>query len=174
MMALIVENGLGLADAESYISVADADAYHSNRGNTAWAALTTTTKEQLLRKATDYMEQVYRLRWLGYRHTETQALSFPRDEVPRKDFTYLNQFSFYPNDTVPIEIKNSCAELASRAINSDLAPDIARIAKREKVDVLEVEYDANSPAYVIFRAIDNIVAPFLSTSGNSQRRVVRT
>lgn len=172
-MALIVENGTGLVDAESYISVADADTYHSNRGNTAWAALTTTAKEQLLRKATDYMEQAYRLRWLGYRHTELQALSFPRDQVPRNDFTYLNQFSFYPNDEVPNEIKNACAEFAYRANSVDLAPDIARIAKREKVGVLEVEYDPNSPAYTIFRAVDNLVAPFLSTVSGSARKVVR-
>ena len=173
-MALIVENGTGLVDAESYISVADADTYHSNRGNTAWATYTTSVKEQLLRKATDYIEQVYRLRWLGYRHTEDQALSYPRDEVPRRDFTFLNQFSFYPNDEVPTEVKNACAEFALRANAEALAPDIARIATREKVGSLEVEYDVNSPAYVIYRAIDNLVAPFLNSLSGNIKRVVRT
>lgn len=173
-MALIVENGTGLIDANSYITVAYADTYHSNRGNTAWATLTTTVKEQLLIKSTDYIEQVYRLRWLGYRHTEEQALSYPRDEVPRRDFTFLNQFSFYPNDVVPNEIKSACAELALKANNEALAPDIARIAKREKVASLEVEYDIYSPAYVVFRAIDNIVAPFLSSLTGNVKRVVRT
>jgi hypothetical protein len=173
-MALIVENGTGLINAESYISVADADTYHSNRGNSIWATLTTTAKEQLLRKSTDYIEQVYRLRWLGYRHTEDQALSFPRDEVPRRDFTFLNQFSFYPNDEVPNEVKNACAELALKANNDELAPDIERLARREKVGVLEVEYDINSPAYVVYRAIDNLLAPFLSSMTGNIRRVVRT
>lgn len=32
-MPLIVEDGTGLPDAEAYISVADADAYHDARGN---------------------------------------------------------------------------------------------------------------------------------------------
>lgn len=173
-MALIVENGTGLIDANSYITVAYADTYHSNRGNAAWATLTTTVKEQLLIKSTDYIEQVYRLRWLGYRHTAEQALSYPRDEVPRRDFTFLNQFSFYPNDEVPTEVKNACAELALKANAEALAPDIARIARREKVSVLEVEYDANSPAYVIYRAIDNLVAPFLSSLTGNVKRVVRT
>jgi hypothetical protein len=173
-MALIVENGTGLIDANSYITVAYADTYHSNRGNAAWATLTTTVKEQLLIKSTDYIEQVYRLRWLGYRHTEEQALSYPRDEVPRRDFTFLNQFSFYPNDVVPNEIKNACAELALKANDEALAPDIERIAKREKVGVLEVEYDVYSPAYVIYRAIDNIVAPFLSSLTGNVKRVTRT
>ena len=47
-MTLIVEDGTGLANAESYVSVADATTYHANIGNTAWAAITSdATKEQL-------------------------------------------------------------------------------------------------------------------------------
>lgn len=172
-MSLIVENGTGLANAESYISVADADTYHSNRGNTAWASLTTAVKEQSLRKATDYIEQVYRLKFLGYRHTEAQALSFPRDEVQRRDFTYLNQFSFYPNDVVPTEVANACADLGLRSSTSDLTPDIERITKREKVASLEVEYDDTKQAYTKYRAIDNLLAPFLDSSSGISREVVR-
>jgi hypothetical protein len=172
-MSLIVENGTGLANAESYISVADADTYHSNRGSSAWTSLTTAVKEQALRKATDYIEQVYRLRFLGFRHTELQALSFPRDEVQRKDFTYLNQFSFYPNDVVPTEVANACADLGLRASTDDLAPDIERIAKKEKVASLEVEYDDTKQAYTKYRAIDNLLAPFLSSSSGINRDVVR-
>jgi hypothetical protein len=172
-MSLIVENGQGLANAESYISVADADTYHSNRGNASWASLTTTVKEQLLRKATDYMEQVYRLDFLGYRHTEEQALSFPRDEVQRRDYTYLNQFSFYPNDTVPVELQQACASLALKTVGLDLAPDIARITKREKVAALEIEYDSTKPAYVKYRSIDNLLAPFLNSTSGTGREVVR-
>ena len=43
-MSLIVEDGTGLAGAESYVSVTDADTYHDKRGNTAWATLTTAQK----------------------------------------------------------------------------------------------------------------------------------
>ena len=173
-MALIVEDGTGLVNAESYISVADANTYNSNRGYTSWAALTDANKEIALRKATDYIEQVYRLRFLGYRHTEDQALSFPRDEVPRRDFTYLNQFSFYPNDVVPQEIKNACAELAYKSITTELSPDITRVTKREKVGVLEVEYDNTQVPYTKYRAIDNMIAVFLSSTSGVSRPVVRT
>lgn len=170
-MSLIVENGTGLVNAESYVGVADTDAYHSNRGNTAWAALSTAVKEQSLRKATDYIEQVYRLRFIGYRHTETQALSFPRDEIPRKDFTYLNQFSFYANNIVPAEVANACADLALRASTADLSPDVTRLATSEKVGALEVTWDNTKQPYTKYRAIDNLLAPFLSSSFN--REVVR-
>ena len=42
-MALIVEDGTGLANAESYVSVADATTYHTNYGNTAWTAIIRST-----------------------------------------------------------------------------------------------------------------------------------
>ena len=67
-MAIVVEDGTGKSTAESYISVADASTYHTARGNTAWAALTTDAlREAALRKATDFMRQVYRSRWQGYK-----------------------------------------------------------------------------------------------------------
>ena len=57
-MSLSVETGDGSANSESYISVADADAYHEARGNTAWEDISgDTIKEQLLRKAADFMVQ---------------------------------------------------------------------------------------------------------------------
>lgn len=174
-MALIVEDGTGKVDSESYISVADATAYHAKRGNAAWAALASdTVREQALRLATDYMEGVYRLNWLGYRKLESQALSWPRDEVRRQDFTYLNQRSFYPNNQVPSEVKNACAELALKASAGELAPDLEQRVIREKVATLEVEYDKNAPQYIIFRAINNMLAPFLNGSGGTFRKVVRT
>ena len=87
-MALIVEDGTGKSDAESFISVADADTYHSNRGNTDWASLLTAAKEQNLRKATDYICQVYRMKWAGTRVNGTQALDWPRAYVLRDDYEY--------------------------------------------------------------------------------------
>jgi hypothetical protein len=183
-MALIVEDGTGKADAESYISVADASTYHTARGNAAWAALASdTVREQCLRRATDYMEQVYRKRWAGTRKTTTQALSWPRSFVPREDYEYagLNGYTviggnyYYPDDEVPQEVKNACAELALKASTDTLAPDIEQRVKREKVGPLEVEYADYSPAFTQYRAIDNMLSPFLKAGGSaSMVGLVRT
>ena len=43
---MIVENGTGLPNADSYVSVEFADSYFSARGVSAWVALTQTQKEQ--------------------------------------------------------------------------------------------------------------------------------
>jgi hypothetical protein len=169
-MALIVENGTGLANAESYISVVDATTYHANRGNAAWAALDSdTVREQALRKATDYMEQVYRLQWKGSRVTNTQALSWPRYDVEREDGS-----GWYASDAVPNEVKNACAELALKASADDLSPDLGQGIIREKIDVIEVEYDKNSPQYTQYRAVNNMLAPLLNGLSGAFRKVIRT
>lgn len=169
-MSLIVEDGSNVTGAESYISVADADTYHVKRGNTSWGVLTTENKEILLRKATDYMVQTYRTQWAGARKYDDQALDFPRYDVPKFDSPsgYGVYPSYYDDTIVPGEVKVACAELAYKAISETLAPDIDRITKREKVGVLEVEYDTNAGApYKKYRAIDNLLRPLLLSLGSN-------
>lgn len=182
-MALIVEDGTGRSDAESYTSVAEADTYFSKRANAAWAALTTENKEAALRKATDYLGQVYRLRWKGTRVNGTQALDWPRAFVERDDYqyqglngsTYIGGFFYFPSDEMPVEIRNACAELAFKSTSAELAPDIARETKREKVGPLEVEYNEYSVPYTRYRAIENLLATFLmaGASGAFRNVVIR-
>jgi hypothetical protein len=183
-MALLVEDGTGLAGAESYASVADATAYHAARGNAAWAALASDTiREQNLRKATDYMVQVYRLRWKGWRVSVTQALDWPRSEVERADYaalqanglTTISGDYYYPADEVPAEVEKACFELALAAIAGDLNPDIGRRTIREKVDVIEVEYDRFSPLVKVYRDVDGWLSPLLEYGGSGAfRKVTRT
>jgi hypothetical protein len=159
-MALIVENGTGMADAESYISVAEADTYHSNIGNATWATLNTTVKEQLLRKATNYMVQVYRQSWAGIRINDTQSLDFPRYLVPKYDNGAM--YSYYDENSVPKEVKDACAEFALRANSGALAPDLDRLTKREKIGTLEVEYDnTRGVPFVEYRSLDNLLYPLM-------------
>lgn len=182
-MTLIVEDGTGKADAESYISVSDADAYFSKRGNAAWAALTTEQKEQNLRKGADYLRQAYRLRWSGVRKTATQALDWPRSFVPYEDYEYSGMNGstviggnyYYPDNVVPVEVAQANAEAAVRSSVAELAPDVGRVTKREKVDVIEVEYADYAKPFTTYRVIDGLLLPFLggSSSGVSVK-VVRT
>lgn len=171
-MALTVETGSGSASSESYASTSDVDTYQSNRGVTLWATLSTAEKEQALRRATTYMEQVYRLRWKGWRYTRDQALSWPRESVERLDYGLGD---YYETDAVPVEVVNACCEMAFKAAFGDLSPDIGRVTKREKVDVIEVEYEGGRAPFVRYRAIDNILAPLLKgdAGGDSFVRMVR-
>lgn len=157
-MALVVEDGTGKADAESFISVADALAYHEARGNAAWAAVATdTVREQLLRKATDYMEFAYGQRWKGVRTTTTQALSWPRSGV------FIND-NLIPSNVVPTAVQRACAELALRAVSGDLAPDLGAQVKSETVGPLATTYADGARQQTKYQAVDSILSGLLDGS----------
>jgi hypothetical protein len=159
-MALIVEDGTGRADAESYISESDADTYFANRGNEAWADV--ENKEAVLRQATDYLEQAYYGRWKGYKTTATQRLSWPRRQVPLED--YYTWFSYIADSSVPLAVKHATAELAFTAVSGDLAPNVERAQASVQVGEISVTYDPASPQTTRYPKIDMLLQPFLKGS----------
>jgi hypothetical protein len=164
-MTLVVETGASLSDAESFCSVAAADARRTAFGDgTAWDALETSEKEQALRKATAFMEQRYRQRWRGYKFRRDQALSWPR--VGAEVDGYVLE-----SNLVPSEVANVCADLALKSLSESLNADLTRGIVREKVGPLETEYDAYSPQGPRYPAIDQALAPFLN--GGGAARVMR-
>jgi len=173
---LIVEDGTGLSNADSYASLAEANLYHANHGNVDWSDIDATTKEQLLRKATDYMVAQYRLQYAGYRRYSTQSLDWPRLYVPLIDSLSANVFPQYVDfDIVPVIVKNACAELALKAYTAILMQDLTQGVIREKVDVIEVEYDKFSPQQTRYEQIDAMLSVFFKQQGNDMSRsLVRT
>ncbi len=159
-MALIVESGSGSATAESYISVADADARQTAFGNDAWTGAT-AVKEAALRRSTAFIEQRYRSRWKGTKLLRDQALSWPR---------YGAMVDGYDVDStiVPPEIANACADLAVKALTETLNSDQERGVVREKVGPLETEYDPYSSQAKRYPAIDQMVAPYLMGGGRAR------
>ena len=159
-MTLVVENGAGLADAESFASVAAFKTYCTDRGVSYG---TDATIEQRLRAGFDYMLQAYRTRWAGYRSTTTQAGDWPRYDVPRRD---LGMGAYYASTVIPAEIVQANILLAIRATpGEDLTPDETQAVKREKVGQLETEYQDHSTDQVRYTAVDRLVAPFLVNGG---------
>lgn len=80
---MIVEDGTGRVDANSYVDIAYADDYFSTRGYTKWEDCTTAQKEMYLVKATDYIN--FAFKYHGVKATETQALNFPRKKLIDRD-----------------------------------------------------------------------------------------
>ena len=113
---MIVEDGTGVEDANSYVTEAFADAYFLDRGNTTWSAALTTAKEQALIKATDYIELRFRDRFKGNLAPEATTLAWPRQYVyDRRGEPVLL--------TVPTDIQKATCEYALRALSADLLPD---------------------------------------------------
>lgn len=159
-MSLIVEDGTGKSDSEAYISVADADAYHSARNNSDWDLLDDPQKEAKLRIATEYMVAEYRNRWKGYRSKVDQALDWPRQGVVIENGRVLIK-----NNTIPTEIKRACAELALRASMGALIEDQTQKVASETVGPITVVYDRFAPAQPQYRQVDLMLKPYLDGGG---------
>lgn len=159
-MSLIVEDGTGLPNAESYISVADANAYHAAIGNTAWAALASDAlREQALRRATQYMVGRYRMLWTGTRMSMTQALDWPRSLVPLRDLPFA---SYYPNTQVAPEVKNACASLALRtSTGAALVSDESQRKTKVKIGPIETEYADGSSVQKKYPEVDAMLKAYL-------------
>ncbi len=132
----VVETGDGLADANSFASVAEADTYFGNLANpAAWTALSDSDKEKFLRIGTAYIENVYGDDFLERRTHMLQALTWPRISMRDRD-----GFAIAAN-VIPYLLKTALFEAALRAAQGDdLMPDIdpavngGRI-KFERVDI---------------------------------------
>lgn len=111
-MALVVEDGTGLDNAESYLSVNDADSYFETmRGDASeyasdWLSDTTTDpiKEACLRWATKLIDKLWR--WDGQKSTTTQKLRWPRSYV------YDDEGDQVEGDEIPDDLKWAVAEQA--------------------------------------------------------------
>ena len=162
-MALVVEDGTGLSNSESYISVTDATSYHAARDNPDWLLI--TDKEAALRKATDYMIQVYRSLWQGYRSITAQALDWPRQSVYNNE--YPEEIAIASN-IVPVEIKNACAELALKTYTDEvLLTDEEQKLTQETIGPITVKYSDNSTTSTKqYSSVSAILKPFLKTSGS--------
>lgn len=154
-MAIVIEDGSGLPNSESYSSVEYADLYFSDRGNEAWDALSTAAKEQALRKGADYLGAVYGPRWCGERLTDTQALDWPRGEPG-----------------VPEAVKRANAELAVRASAGDLLADQSAQVRSETVGPISVTYAEGARQGTRYALVEGMLAGLLAV-GLGQVKVVR-
>lgn len=163
-MALVVEDGTGLANADSYVSLTDAAAYATARGLT-WTG-TDAEKEVALRVATSFIDANYRGRFSGRRlRGYAQALEWPRSYA----YTALDPPEAIASDAVPREVVAATVEVASRerANPGSMSPDVttSQIIKKVSVEgAVSVEYADPGGAYdqgVVITSLDGILAPIL-------------
>lgn len=134
---LIVETGAVVPSANTYVTLAFVDSYHTLRDNVAWAEAVEASKVAAIINATDYID--YRWRFIGSRSDEDQTLEWPRIGATDKD-------GFQQKDNVPVVVQQTVAEYALRALSAPLLPDPELdengkyiVYKREKVGPLEEE-----------------------------------
>jgi hypothetical protein len=165
-MALVVEDGTGLATAESFGAVAGADAYHSDRGNTDWTG-TDEVKEQALRRASTFLSEGFA--WKSWPvNGRDQGLAFPRAV-----FTDNNGYTV---SGLPKEIVLATYEIALRelvtpgAMTPDYTPS-ERLASAS-VGPISVSYDLSrtdaESARPVLLIVKGIIGPLLAGGGGSR------
>lgn len=165
-MALIVEDGSGVAAANSYVSVAEARAWVGVRG----LALPSgdSAVEQLLLKAMDLVES-YRSQFSGAKSSASNPLQWPRTGASL-DGVELE------SDVIPAELKSALIQLAYEAQSTELQPTgSGREVVREKIDVIETEYAKRGSGSIApqFNKALAFLQPLLRSSGAFGVRVVR-
>lgn len=193
-MGFVVETGAGLSDATSYVSLADADAYHADCGNTVWAAAAAADKQTALIRATAFIDATYRGRFPGYPAMQRlQAREWPRVaayvSIPdngrsdaffyggQRDYSFVDGVYYIPSNQVPREIVAATCEGALRELSqpNGLAPDLERggAISKLKAGSVEVTYSGGAVASTVFQAIDLALASLLIAASPYGGRVAR-
>lgn len=179
-MALIVEDGTGLSDAESYNSVTEFRAWATAQGKTLTDSDTDAKIEEASRRAVVWQDTTFRPRFSGYkRNQRDQALECPR--IGAYDFsTYGDVVNAYgsnvsidvtiPETEIPKEIKQAQHEATFRELNTPgyLLPDVVLGTQIKSASVdgaVSVTYHGAGgvkSALPIMTIISRILAPLLA------------
>lgn len=153
-MALVIEDGSGVAGANSYIDVTAARAYASARGLSLPA--TDADVEVLLIKAMDFIE-AFRTEFQGLKTDTAQALQWPRTGATLDGYEVAS-------DTIPTVLASAQAQLAADANLQELMPTrTGREVVMEKVDVISVQYaeSGDTNPQPIFTKAEALLKPLL-------------
>ncbi|MBB4063679.1 DnaT-like ssDNA-binding protein [Gellertiella hungarica] len=158
-MTLIVEDGTGLPNAESYETASGFRAYGLKVGLDLVAIDDDKKLEQALRRATIWLDGRYGARFLGCCTSSTQALQWPRAGVRYRQ-------TVIGSHEIPDRLRAALCEAAWRELSSPgaLSPDApATKIKRDKVGDVETEFVRGAAgAHDEFPAIDLLLVGLIT------------
>lgn len=151
----------------SYGTQAEANTYQSDRGNLPWGSIAGGAKNQHLIKAHDWLERTFR--YVGRKATDAQTSAWPRTEA------YDNVDDYQITGT-PEAVKEAQFIIADlyRDGSYDLegiVNDTVGAVKKEKVDVLETEWDTSrrTRGPDILTHVYQLVSPYVLAQGTLLR-----
>lgn len=151
-MALTVEDGSIVANANSYVSVGTADTYFEDRNSSEWAAASDEQKLACLLYAAQWLDNRYD--WQGQIVDDTQELMWPRIGV------YDTQYRTISSTTIPsCLLAAQCeAAVASLAAGLNEVRERGGMVQYARVDALAVSFAPGAPAGRTFPYIDQLVS----------------
>jgi hypothetical protein len=161
-MALIIEDGTGVPNADSWATKLQADTYAANIGNLDWDPLDDDVKEQALRRGARYITVVYGPRFSGKKtYALDQSLPWPRDGVVDLEGNVL------PNDYIPVAVVQAQIEAALRegVQPGVLTPVTApQIKTSVTIGPISVQYGEGQPSGIsggFVSLVDGLLLPLL-------------
>lgn len=149
---MALDTDISSPSMESYVSVSDADQYHTAFGHVDWSQASTIEKEAALRRATQYLDARYTFK--GDPDQPQQPLAWPRRGHP------------WPERRVAA----ATCELALRALTNPLFNDIAPVGVRqETIGPLTTVYSQGSGDGQIRYAVVDDLLRGLVVGGTSLR-----
>ncbi len=159
MATITVEDGTIVANATSYVSVADVESYISER---ALTTITSADIDELIIRSMDYIEG---LNFKGVKLTKDQSLIWPRAGVVKDSY-------LVDTDEIPQELKDAVSETVI-AINDSKSPLADLERSKQSVGVgggaVSVTYAVGGNQNTIVRTLNNKLSKLLrdGASGTS-------
>lgn len=159
-MALVIEDGSIVENANSYVSIDDCDEYHATLGNASWTGAD-AVKEQAIIRAMKWLE---RRQWKGRKYDYEQPLQWPRVDV------YAGGYEVY-YDIVPQDVIDALCEAALVELlePSALRPSLDRggmVTSFTLVGVMSETYSGNAPGSKTYETIMGPLRDYVRSGGN--------
>ena len=165
---MAIDATVGGTTANSYVTLAEADAYFATRAHAeSWEDA--ENQEQLLITASSTID--WFITWKGLRATGTQSMDWPRSGV------YDKVGELYPEDVIPIDVKIATFEMALSSMDGDRTAD-GDLAGLSEVRAGSLQLKADDGMYntkpdTIPDKIWKILAGLTTKSGIGVVRLVR-
>jgi hypothetical protein len=183
-LVLVKEDGSGRADANSYASATDGDAYHEGHLYAlTWTGASTAQKEAALVMAARVLDAC--CQFCGWRRSNAQALQWPRAgavDPDRRDvqFSVLDSRlgPYFEDDKVPKVIQDAACEQARELLTADrtAAPAGEGIKQMNLVGSLGVMFDLKDRPPMLSHLVQTLLAKVgsLVRESNGTAKLVRT
>lgn len=151
-MSVVLEDGTGVATANSYATVATADAYFLARNNTTWAAYSSAVKEAALLYAAQWLDSRYA--WPGSITDTDQPLMWPREGAYDSEGRLIN-LDDIPQVLIDCQLEAAAAS-ATSALNE--VRDRGGAIENVKVEDIAVTFSKGAPLGRTFPYIDALMS----------------
>lgn len=166
MPTITVEDGTGVANANSYISSSDADVYFGTRlFSDNWVSATETDKQKALIQAARTLD--YYIQWNGVKADSDNSMQWPRVAIYETQIVDGASESVELTDIVPTDVVTAQCELAIYLLASDRTAlaDSAGFSELNISGAISFKVDKSTVPQMIPPVVFNLISKYGSKRG---------